>query len=122
MACKGRASFYPADNRRLSRVGAQGGWDMLRARLKQGKIAFFNTCAQAIRTIPLLQHDPDRPEDLDTEAEDHAADAVRYAVMSRPFVTKIPDPEDTKPRWAGNGLTVNDLIELHGGIDKRVRV
>jgi hypothetical protein len=44
--------FYRADNRRLSEVGAHGGWDALRARLKQGKIAFFNTCTHAIRTIP----------------------------------------------------------------------
>ena len=59
---------------------------------------------------------------MDTEAEDHAADAVRYAVMSRPFVAKVPDPEDNKPRWAGSGMTVNDLIELHGVGRRRARV
>ena len=26
-----------------------------------------------------------------------------------------PPPKDTKPRWAGQGLTVNDLLELHEG-------
>jgi len=31
----------------------------------------------------------DRTEELGTEAEDHAADAVRYAVMSRPFVALL---------------------------------
>ena len=39
---------------------------------------FFDTCFHSIRTIPALQHDEDRPEDLDTTAEDHAADETRY--------------------------------------------
>jgi hypothetical protein len=45
----------------------------------------FSTCKDLIRTLPALQHDPDRPEDLDTDAEDHAADECRYACMSRPY-------------------------------------
>ena len=32
----------------------------------------FSTCVASIRTIPVLQHDPARAEDLDTTAEDHA--------------------------------------------------
>ena len=48
----------------------------------------FNTCRDFIRTIPVLQHDPDRPEDLDTNAEDHVADEARYACMSRPLLPK----------------------------------
>lgn len=43
-----------------------------------------------IRTLLLLQHDDDRVEDLDTDQEDHAADAVRYACMTRPMVMMIP--------------------------------
>jgi hypothetical protein len=73
----------PADNKRI-------GWDQMRARLRgdvdgNPMIACFDTCAASIRTIPVLQHDPDRPEDLDTEQEDHAADEWRYACMSRPW-------------------------------------
>jgi hypothetical protein len=45
--------------------------------------------AASIRTIPALQHDPARPEDVNTESEDHAADEWRYACMSRPFV-RVP--------------------------------
>lgn len=48
-------------------------------------IACVDTCIDSIRTIPTLQHDPDKAEDLDTEQEDHAADEWRYAVMSRPW-------------------------------------
>jgi hypothetical protein len=52
-------------------------------------LVVFNTCLDFIRTIPALQHDADKPEDLDTEAEDHAADEARYACMSRPYVPKV---------------------------------
>jgi hypothetical protein len=49
----------------------------------------FSTCSASIRTVPALSHDPAKPEDVDTESEDHAADEWRYACMSRPFVPVI---------------------------------
>ena len=65
-------------------------------------IYFFDTCRDLIRTLPALQHDETRAEDVDTEAEDHAPDECRYACMSRPYVRADqpkPKPEfwDTKP-------------------------
>ena len=42
----------------------------------------FATCAASIRTIPALQHDVTKMEDVNTEGEDHAADEWRYACMS----------------------------------------
>ena len=54
-------------------------------------IYFFDTCRHIIRTLPALQHDETKPEDLDTTMEDHAADSVRYGCMSRPWTTKPPD-------------------------------
>ena len=81
--------FRPADNKRIARNGALGGWDQLRARLKgeedKPMIYFFTTCKDTIRTLPTLQHDEDRPEDVNSESEDHAPDETRYAVMSRPY-------------------------------------
>ena len=56
---------------------------------------------RVIRTIPMLQHDKNRAEDLDTEAEDHAADSVRYACMSRPYIRA--DPSEPKPVWSYQG-------------------
>ena len=41
----------------------------------------FSTCADSIRTIPVLQHDPGRAEDLDTKGEDHAADDPGKAAL-----------------------------------------
>ena len=77
-----------------------GGWDMLRHRLQGDEdgnpmLVFMDTCPHAIRTLPVMQHDEARPEDLDTTAEDHAADAIRYGCMSRPWTPAYAaQPED----------------------------
>ena len=67
-----------------------GGWDTVRARLKgdsDGRplMYFMDNCPDAIRTLPMLQHDEINIEDVDTEGEDHAPDEIRYACMSRPI-------------------------------------
>ena len=105
---KERLIFRPADNRRVGIRGALGGWDQMRSRMKHKGLFYFNTCKHAIRTIPMLQHDPDRPEDLDTESEDHAADTDRYACMSRPFTRKAPD--EPKPVWHYEAETPNQIF------------
>jgi hypothetical protein len=85
--------FHAADNSRVPQRGSMGGWDQLRARLVgqdgQPMIYCFSTHTASVRTIPALQHDPDRMEDVNTESEDHAADEWRYACMSRPFNQKV---------------------------------
>ncbi len=95
-----RMPFRPADNRKEAKVGAIGGWDVMRARLvgQQGRpmLYFFHTCTNAIRTIPALQHDPDKAEDIAPNMEDHAADAIRYACMARPWIARTAEPEPDK--------------------------
>ncbi len=82
-----------ADNARVGRNGALGGWDQMRKRITVDgttpMLFVFDTCRDFIRTVPVLQHDPDRPEDLDTNAEDHVADEARYACMSRQLPAKM---------------------------------
>jgi len=56
----------------------------------------FNNCLNLIRTLPMLPVDKNNPEDVDTHAEDHAYDALRYGCMSRPshpmaFETRMND-------------------------------
>jgi hypothetical protein len=96
-----KAHFRPADNKRVGQRGAMGGWDMMRARLRgdgeRPMLYVFDTCTDFIRTVPMLQHDAERPEDLDTSAEDHVADEARYACMSRPWIAPSAKPE-LKPR------------------------
>lgn len=49
----------------------------------------FNTCPNLIRTIPALPVDPNRPDDVDTRAEDHAYDALTHA-LDIPNTQRIP--------------------------------
>jgi hypothetical protein len=93
--------FRPADNKRVPGRGAMGGWDQMRARFVgdddgNPMIVCFSTCVDSIRTIPALQHDTDRPEDLDSDMEDHAADDWRYGCMSRPWAKTVPTASKSK--------------------------
>lgn len=90
--------FSPADNKRLP------GWDQVRARLvgidDKPMLYVFDTCRDLIRTLPALQHDANKPEDVDSDGEDHAADEVRYACMSRPMVKDKPPEAKPRDRYA----------------------
>lgn len=105
-------NFRRADNARVARAGAMGGWDQVRERLIgiDGKpmLYLFSTITHLIRTLPALQHDPHKAEDVDTEAEDHAPDTLRYGCMSRPF---IRDKPHSKPLRFETDLSVNELIK-----------
>jgi hypothetical protein len=98
---KRKVTLLKADNSR------QNGWDQVRQRLKAGMLVFLNTCTDTIRTLPALQHDPRKPEDVDTDGEDHAPDETRYACMSRPWT--VPKPDGKPPRWPQQ-QTINELI------------
>jgi hypothetical protein len=107
-----------ADNKR------EPGWQQMR--MLMGNIPLFanepegpktdpmlfvlETCEDSIRTIPTLQHDEDHAEDLDTEAEDHAADDWRYGVMSRPWVKKAPVPAGSNLPKLPSELTFNEIV------------
>lgn len=49
------------------------------------RLKVFSTCRNLIRTLPMLPLDQNDMEDVDTKAEDHAYDALRYGLMSRPI-------------------------------------
>lgn len=53
---------------------------------KKPKIFIFNTCKELIKCLSSLPVDETNPEDVDTKANDHAWDALRYALMSRPSI------------------------------------
>ena len=57
---------------------------------KEPGIRVFKTCKNLVRTLSTLPLDKNNQEDVDTHAEDHAYDALRYGCMSRP----------THPRYA----------------------
>jgi len=68
-----------ADNNRLT--GLRRVRDSLEL-LGDGRpgLLVFSTCAHLIRTLPALPYDDVRVEDVDTHAEDHAYDALRYGL------------------------------------------
>lgn len=73
--------YMPASNRRVD------GWNLLHQYLRwtpetAPKLRFFKNCTNAIRTIPSLIHDELHPEDLDSDGEDHAADSLRYGLVT----------------------------------------
>lgn len=78
--------FTRANNDRV------GGWQRMRDMLENAAtdrpekpgLWVFNTCVNFLRTVPTLQRDENKPDDVDTDQEDHAADACRYAANSTP--------------------------------------
>ena len=105
----------PADNKRIPAHGHVGGWDQMRGRLigedfgkgNRPMIYCFDTCLDSIRTIPALQHDETKPEDVDTDGEDHAGDDWRYACMSRPYTR--PKPPEDEPLKGMESLNIQRL-------------
>ena len=79
-------SWRRADKRPGSRIN---GWEIMRERLKNSisgegpGMYVFDGCRQFIRTVPVLPRDERTPDDVDTEAEDHVADEVRYRVLAK---------------------------------------
>ena len=71
---------------------------------------FLDCCEDSIRTIPTLQHDDKDPEDVDTEAEDHAYDETRYAVMSRPWQPRQAAPAASNLPKLPQQMTITEII------------
>lgn len=105
-----RCNWRRADNKR------KAGAEMLRQRLVgidgRPMLYFLDACEDTIRTLPVLQHDDKDVEDVDTEAEDHAYDETRYAVMSRPWIPHRPAPQGSGLPKLPSQLTINELVEL----------
>lgn len=83
-----RGCFKPSDKTPGSRVR---GLELLRTRLKASLqspqefpgLVIFDNCTQFIRTVPVLPRDSRNPDDVDSEAEDHIYDAVRYRLTEK---------------------------------------
>jgi hypothetical protein len=81
--CKWR----PSDRSKGSRVS---GKNEIHRRLQidtfteEPRLVIFDTCTNLINQLPAIPLDKNNPEDVDTKAEDHLYDALRYGVMTRP--------------------------------------
>jgi hypothetical protein len=79
--------WRPSDRSPRSRVN---GKIEIHKRLKinedtgEPNLYILSNCKNLLRTLPMLPLDKNNSEDVDTKAEDHAYDALRYGCMSRP--------------------------------------
>lgn len=81
--------FTPGDHARIP------GWMQCHYRLAFDEDGYpqmyvFSNCTAFIRTVPLLEYDAHRVEDIDTTGEDHVADEWRYMCMARPIKPTVP--------------------------------
>ena len=86
----------PADNSRVA------GWHRVRSYLAPAEDGLprwqcFTDCKNLIRTLPQLVYDAHDREDA-ADGEDHAPEALRYGLMSRPGFS-TPKIEKPKPRY-----------------------
>lgn len=72
--------WMEAWNAKGSRIA--GAQEIIRL-LDEGRLKIFDTCKHWLRTVPSIPPSAINPEDVDTEAEDHAWDATRYGIMQR---------------------------------------
>jgi phage terminase large subunit len=107
---KYRVYWEPGDNNRLP------GWMQVHYRLTFDDngvpmMYIFSNCKDTIRTLPLLQYDKNRVEDVDTDGEDHIADEVRYLCMMcpmKPVKTETRKPKVYDPLDINTGTKVDD--------------
>ena len=89
--------FTKGDHKRIP------GWMQCHYRLQfdpdgYPRMYVLDSCKDFIRTIPSLQYDEHKVEEVDTEGEDHIADEWRYFCMSRPIT-----PMEAKPTYTPKG-------------------
>lgn len=76
------------------------GWQRIRENLAtapDGKpyLQIFSNCHNLIRTLPVLFYDQHDHEDVSGNCEDHAAESLRYGLMSRPSPARIKQSAET---------------------------
>lgn len=82
-------------------------WQMIRKALhyekndegsvtRQPQLKVFSNCTNLIRTLPAMVHDKLKPEDLDSDAEDHGCDALGCFYQSEALGDVTPDSEMTE--------------------------
>ena len=113
-ALKSGVVFQKADNQR------ELGWQEMYRRINDGMLFVFDTCQEFIRTIPAIESDERKPEDItqtNRGGEDHIADETRYACMSRPIIRRKP-----KKTIRTGAMTFNDIMKDLSKRPERLRI
>lgn len=88
-------NFLPADHTRIS------GKMQFHERLRFGddgrpRMQVFSTCKDFIRTIPALSYSLTKPEDIDSDGEDHQYDEARYLFQMNPIPRREAEQKPVK--------------------------
>ena len=87
--------FRPGDNTRLA--GKMQLHERLRFREDGRPMLYVTTdCPDWIRTVPNLPYSQTKPEDVDTNAEDHSYDETKYFLMAHPIA--VTKKKSAKPK------------------------
>jgi len=79
------------------------GWRHLKEWIAEARIhVSLDSCPNWWRTLPAMVYDTNKPEDMDKDGEDHAAEETRYAVQSRP--RRGGPPERKVEKYSGEWL------------------
>ena len=68
-------------------------------------LQIFNSCINLVRELQSLPISKNNSEDVDTYASDHAYDALRYMLMSRP---RLDNPYDRRLKFATETYAPSD--------------
>ena len=95
MRLKG-VTWQKADHARIA--GKMQMHERLRIEEETGRprLQVFTTCKDFIRTIPALSYSLSKPEDVDSEGEDHIYDECRYLLMAHPVPRRDPEAQKYK--------------------------
>lgn len=80
------------------------------------------TCRYLRRSIPAQQSDKTNADDIDTNGDDHGADALRYLVMSRPNPALVRAKDKKLHPWLEEALSASKDGAVLGSDQVRKRV
>lgn len=96
----GNLTWRPSDRGKHSRVTGKQQVHRYLQKDETGTpgVVIFNTCTDLIAGLSSLPLDKNNNEDVDTKADDHSYDALRYGLMSRPRVYNNYDFQAQQPQ------------------------
>jgi len=73
------------------------GWSLMRQMLGSANrqdvesphLYFFTQAYHHIRTLPIMQRDEKKPEDINSDLEDHAMDSLRYLISRKAMTMSL---------------------------------
>jgi|TARA_R110000787_G_scaffold56820_2_gene130356 hypothetical protein len=106
------ADFFAVEGLHLTKGNNNrvNGWRVLNDAMSKGKLKIFKEwCPNLIRTLPAVPRDLKKPEDINTDSEDHAVDSLRYLAVHVFGATKAKELAE-----ASDGKAIIDSLKAMG--------